>query len=105
MASFVGKEAYAAALAQQDMTIPEFEEYMSEQILLNRLRSVVLESTVVSKADIEREFRLKNEKATIEYVKIDPAEDSGGCEGHPRGDAGLLRKEQGVLSHSGEAGA
>src|SRR2546427_6019209 len=29
---FVGKEAYAAALAQQDMTIPEFEEYMSNQI-------------------------------------------------------------------------
>ena len=70
---FVGKEAYAAALAQQDMTIPEFEEYMSNQIMLNRLRSVVLESTVVSRADIEREFRRKNEKATIQYVKVDPA--------------------------------
>src|SRR5436189_2801726 len=70
--TFVGKEAYAAALAQQDMSIAEFEDYMREQILLNRLRSVVLESTVVSKADIEREFRLKNEKATIEYVKFDP---------------------------------
>jgi peptidyl-prolyl cis-trans isomerase D len=32
----------------------------------------VLENTVVSKADIEREFRLKNEKAAIEYVKLDP---------------------------------
>jgi len=69
----VGKEAYAAALAQQDMSIAEFEEYMRDQILLNRLRSVVLENTVVSKADIEREFRLKNEKAAIEYVKVDPA--------------------------------
>jgi len=70
--AFVGKEAYAAALAQQDMSIGEFEAYMQEQILLNRLRSVVLENTVVSKADIEREFRLKNEKAAIEYVKFDP---------------------------------
>jgi len=43
---------------------------MQDQILLNRLRSVVLENTVVSKTDIEREFRLKNEKATIEYVKM-----------------------------------
>ena len=68
----MGREAYAAVLPQQDMTIPEFEEYMSNQILLNRLRSVVLESTVVSNADIEHEFRLKNEKATIEYVKISP---------------------------------
>jgi len=69
---FVGKEAYAAALAQQDLTIPEFEQYMTDQLLLNRLRSVALESTVVSQADIEREFRLKNEKSAIEYVKINP---------------------------------
>jgi peptidyl-prolyl cis-trans isomerase D len=69
---FVGKEAYAAALAQQDLTIPDFELYMSEQLLMNRLRSVVLENTVVSKADIEQEFRLRNEKSAIEYVKIAP---------------------------------
>src|SRR5579862_3111729 len=69
---FVGKEAYAAVLAQQDSTIPEFEEAMRQQILLNRLRNIALESTVVSKADIEHEFRLKNEKSAIEYVKIDP---------------------------------
>src|SRR5437667_2968587 len=70
--AFVGKEAYAAALAQQDMSIGEFEAYMQEQILLNRLRSVVLENTVVSKADIEREFRLKTENAATEYVEFDP---------------------------------
>ncbi|HTM49917.1 MAG TPA: peptidylprolyl isomerase [Bryobacteraceae bacterium] len=81
--AFVGKEAYAAALAQQDMTIPEFEEYMANQILLNRLRSVVLESTVVSRADIEREFRRKNEKATIEYVKVDPAKIKAGIQLSP----------------------
>jgi peptidyl-prolyl cis-trans isomerase D len=69
---FVGKESYAAFLAQQDMSIPDFEEYTSTQVLLNRLRSVILESTVVSKADIEQEFKLRNEKAAIEYVKIDP---------------------------------
>jgi peptidyl-prolyl cis-trans isomerase D len=69
---FVGSEAYAAVLQQQEMTIPEFEEYMSNQILLNRLRSVALESTVVSNADIEHEFRLKNEKAAIDYVKVSP---------------------------------
>src|SRR5437762_5532931 len=69
---FVGKESYAAFLAQQDMSISDFEEMTATQVLLNRLRNVVLESTVVSKADIEQEFKLKNEKASIEYVKIDP---------------------------------
>ena len=69
---FVGKEAYASFLAQQNMTIGEFEESMQKQLLLNRLRSLVLESTVVSKAEIEQDFRSKNEKASIEYVKILP---------------------------------
>ena len=69
---FVGKDAYAQFLSQQDMSISDFEAYTSEQVLLNRLRSVILESTIVSKADIEQEFKLKNEKAAIEYVKIDP---------------------------------
>jgi peptidyl-prolyl cis-trans isomerase D len=69
---FVGKEAYAAMLAQRDLTIPQYEQAMSDQIVLNRLRNIALESTVVSKADIEQAFRLKNEKTTIEYVKIDP---------------------------------
>ncbi len=69
---FVGKEAYAAMLAQRDLTIPQFEQSMADQLLLNRFRNIVLESTVVSKADIEQQFKLKNEKAAIEYVKIDP---------------------------------
>lgn len=69
---FVGKEAYAATLAQQDMTIAEFEAFMQKQLLLNRLRSLVLKSTVVSKAEIEQDFKSRNEKASIEYVKILP---------------------------------
>lgn len=69
---FVGKEAYAAMLAQQNLTIAEFEEYMQRQLLLNRLRSVVLEGTVISRVDVEREFRRRNEKAIVEYVKVSP---------------------------------
>src|SRR5450432_3888117 len=37
---FVGKEAYAAMLAQRDLTIPKFEQSMADQIALNRLRSI-----------------------------------------------------------------
>ncbi|MGH9662633.1 MAG: peptidylprolyl isomerase, partial [Bryobacteraceae bacterium] len=68
---FVGKEAYAAALAQQNLTIAEFENYMSRQILLNRMRNVVLEAVVVSNVEIEQEFRRRNEKAVVEYVKVE----------------------------------
>jgi peptidyl-prolyl cis-trans isomerase D len=69
---FIGREAYAAALDQQGMSIGEFEASMQKQLLLSRLRSLVLESSVVSKAEIEQDFKSRNEKASIEYVKILP---------------------------------
>ena len=69
---FIGREAYAATLSQQELSIADFERYMQRQILLNRLRNVVLENTVVSQAEIEREYRQRNEKSAVEYIKIDP---------------------------------
>jgi peptidyl-prolyl cis-trans isomerase D len=69
---FVGRDVYAAMLAQRNMTIPEFEAEMARQVLITRLRDVALEGTVVTPAEIEQEFRHRGEKARIEYVKISP---------------------------------
>jgi peptidyl-prolyl cis-trans isomerase D len=67
---FVGKEAYAALLSQQNMTIPEFEQNVRRQLLITRLRNVALEGTVVTPQEIEQEYKKKNEKIKIEYVKV-----------------------------------
>ncbi len=70
---FVGKETYSAFLEQQGLSIPEFESQIARQVLLNRVRGIALQSIVVSPVEIEREFRNRNEKAKIEFVKIDQA--------------------------------
>jgi peptidyl-prolyl cis-trans isomerase D len=67
---FLGKEAYAGFLAQQNMSIEEFEANMERQLLLTRLRQVVLEGTVVSPQEIEQEYHRKNDKVKVEYVKL-----------------------------------
>ena len=67
---FVGKDAYAAMLAQQNVTIAEFESDLRRQILINRLREVAIEGTIVTPLEIEQAYRRKNEKIKIEYVKI-----------------------------------
>ena len=67
---FAGTDAYAAMLAQQNMTIEQFESTLRRQLLVTRLRDVALEGTVVSPLEIEQEFRRRNDKAKIEYVKI-----------------------------------
>ena len=69
---FVGREAYAAALQQQNLTIPEFESEFADNVLINRLTQIVIEGTVVTPADIEQEYRRLNDKVKIEFVKIEP---------------------------------
>src|SRR5579862_1882437 len=69
---FVGREIYAAMLAQQNLTIEDFETDMARQLLVTRLREVAVEGTVVALSDVEQEFRTRNEKVTIQYVKIEP---------------------------------
>jgi peptidyl-prolyl cis-trans isomerase D len=67
---FVGKDAYAAMLAQQNLTIADFESDLKRQILITRLREVAIEGTIVTPLEVEQAYRKKNEKIKIEYVKI-----------------------------------
>jgi peptidyl-prolyl cis-trans isomerase D len=67
---FVGKEAYAAMLAQNDLTIDQFENDLRRQVLITRLRNVAMEGTIVTPAEIEQAFRRKNEKIRVDWVKL-----------------------------------
>jgi peptidyl-prolyl cis-trans isomerase D len=67
---FVGRDAYAALLAQQNLSIPEFEADMRRQLMITRMRDIALEGTIVTPLEIEQEYRKRNEKVKIEYVKI-----------------------------------
>ncbi|HEV2445451.1 MAG TPA: SurA N-terminal domain-containing protein, partial [Candidatus Sulfopaludibacter sp.] len=67
---FIGKEAYAAFLAQQNLTIPDFESELKRSIVANRLRDIASQGVIVTPLEIEAEFRKKNEQAKVEYVKL-----------------------------------
>src|SRR5579862_5038949 len=67
---FAGKDAYAQVLAQQNLTIPQFEQDMSRQLLITKLRNVALEGTVVTPQEIEQEYHRRSDKIKVEYVKI-----------------------------------
>ncbi len=67
---FVGTQAYAAFLAQQNMSIPQFENEVRRQLLVTRMRDIAVQGVVVTPQEIEQEYRRKNEKIKIAYVKI-----------------------------------
>jgi peptidyl-prolyl cis-trans isomerase D len=68
--NFVGKETYAAMLAQQNLSIQDFESDLRRQILITRLRNIALEGMVVTPAEIEKAYKQKNEKIKVQYVKL-----------------------------------
>ena len=67
---FAGKDAYAAVLAEQQLTIPEFETNLRRQILITKLREVAVEGTIVSNLEIEHAYQERNEKVKIQYVIV-----------------------------------
>ncbi len=67
---FAGKDAYAALLAQQNTTIPEFEANLRNQMLLMRMQGLAAEGIVVTPSEIEQEYRTRNEKVKLEYVAL-----------------------------------
>ena len=51
-----------AVLAQQNLTIPQFEDDMARQLLITKMRNVALEGTIVTPQEIEQEYRRRNDK-------------------------------------------
>jgi len=67
---FVGAQIYAAYLAQQGTDVATFESEMKRSMITTRLKDVAVEGTIVTPAEIEQEYRRKNEKIKIEFVKL-----------------------------------
>jgi peptidyl-prolyl cis-trans isomerase D len=67
---FAGRERYERILRANGMTPDRFEDDVREQLLMDKYSSLLRASVLVSDADIQREFASRNDKASIEYVKI-----------------------------------
>jgi peptidyl-prolyl cis-trans isomerase D len=54
--TFIGQSEYEALLQQHDLTVPMFEDGVKDQILLDKLRSLIAGSASVTDADVRQEF-------------------------------------------------
>ena len=68
-------ESYASEVQQRfQMSVPEFEELLRRSLLESKVRRLVTDGLSVSPAEIEEEYRRKNEKVKLEYVVLKPSE-------------------------------
>ena len=56
------------------MSVPDFENFLRDDMLMEKFRRLVTASVSVSPSEIENEFRRRNEKVQIEYALVKPAE-------------------------------
>ena len=71
--TFVGNDQYVAQVeAASGMGVAEFEDLIGKGLLEEKFRELVTDGMTVSPAQVEQEFRRRNDKIKISYVVIKP---------------------------------
>jgi peptidyl-prolyl cis-trans isomerase D len=67
---FIGEQRYRQLLSMQNppMTPAEFEEELRQAIVLEKLRSALTDWITISDAELEREYKQRNEKVKLEVI-------------------------------------
>jgi peptidyl-prolyl cis-trans isomerase D len=71
---FIGREAYLNFLSQRSLTASDFEQQMRQDLLRQKLQNLVTDGVMVSEADLEEEYRRRNEKLRLEYAFVPKSE-------------------------------
>ncbi len=71
--TFVGMDRYAAEVqARFQLTVPVFEELIRQSLLTEKFQKLVTDGISVGPAELQQEFRYKNEKVKLDYALIKP---------------------------------
>jgi peptidyl-prolyl cis-trans isomerase D len=68
---FIGLQRYQDLLAQNGLTVEDFENSIRDQILMEKLYTFLTAPMTVSDEEIEAEYRYSNEQAQLDYFVID----------------------------------
>ena len=69
--NFIGQARYQSLLSQNNLTVDEFESGVRDEILTDKLKSLLTAGVTVSDYEVEGEYRRRNEKAKLDYFVID----------------------------------
>jgi peptidyl-prolyl cis-trans isomerase D len=71
--TFVGMDRYSAEVQSRfQLTVPAFEELVRQSLLEEKFRNLVTDGISVGPAELQQEFRYRNEKVKLDYAYIKP---------------------------------
>jgi peptidyl-prolyl cis-trans isomerase D len=68
--NFIGEASYEELLQQHDLTVTQFERGVKEDILIDKLRSLVAGGAMVTDAEIRQKFEKENTKIKFDYAVL-----------------------------------
>ena len=68
--SFVGEDTYQRILRASQTSPEEFEESMRQEIVLEKFQQALTAGIIIPDADVEREYRQRNETASFDLVFV-----------------------------------
>jgi peptidyl-prolyl cis-trans isomerase D len=78
---FIGEDKYQEVLREANLTPTRFEELEKDNLLFQKLRTMVAGAAAVSNAEVDAEARKRNTKVKFDYAVVDAAEVKKGI--HP----------------------
>jgi peptidyl-prolyl cis-trans isomerase D len=69
----VDREMYSNLLSQQGFTVPQFEQAVRDDLLVSRFQRLAQEGSVVLPAEVQQEYKRRNDKVKIQYALLTPA--------------------------------
>ena len=71
--TFIGQDAYESFIQNQvQMSVPQFERALKDDLLIRKLRAAVEGGVTVSDADIMAQYRKENTKIKFDYAVVTP---------------------------------
>jgi peptidyl-prolyl cis-trans isomerase D len=67
---FIGQTEYENFVSSNNLTVPQFEQLVKDDILLNKLRDLVTSSATVTDAEVRKQFEKQNTKVKFDYAVI-----------------------------------
>lgn len=67
--TFIGKDRYQELVEQRfGLSVSEFEKQVKTDLLLEKVRAVVTDGVRITRTEVEREYRRRNEKIKVDFV-------------------------------------
>jgi len=67
---FIGRAAYLQILGANGLSAAQYEAELHDRLLAQKLQALVTDGILVEPAEVESEYRRRNEKAKVEYVFV-----------------------------------